>query len=152
MDYLIVVEKQFSYLKNILLTRKGQFQESFENSVFEGEPTAAEVYTHGITSLYKSCAKILNPEINGSTFKLELNCELELHEQYIDLYNRTLRILKEIQQKMTKEELNRHIVHPLNPETKISILDWIGLNVMHTVTHVGQALRLQSLYIRNKLD
>ncbi|MFX0126448.1 MAG: DinB family protein [Candidatus Hodarchaeota archaeon] len=152
MDYLIIVEKQYSYIKNIFLTRKEQFQESFEKPVFEGEPTAAEVYIHGITSLYKSCAKILNPEINETTFKLELNTELEFHEQYIDLYKRTIQVLKKIQQKMTPEDLNRHIVYPFNPDTKISILNWIGLNIMHTVTHVGQALRLQSLYIRNKLD
>ncbi|MFX0185903.1 MAG: DinB family protein [Candidatus Hodarchaeota archaeon] len=152
MDYLIVVERQFSYTKNILLARKAQFQESFENSVFEGEPTAAEVYIHGITSLYESCAKILTPEINESKSNLEINKELDLPEQYIDLYDRTLQILKEIQQKMTKKDLNRYVVHPLNPDTKISLLKWIGLNVMHTVTHVGQALRLQSLYIRNKLD
>ncbi|MFX1508318.1 MAG: hypothetical protein ACFFDC_19730 [Promethearchaeota archaeon] len=150
MDYLIIVERQFSYTRNILLARKSQFQESFENSVFEGEPTAADVYIHGITSLYNSCAKIL--ETNESRFNLEINKELDLPEQYIDLYERTLQILKETQQKMTNEDLNKYIVHPLNPDTKISLLKWIGLNVMHTVTHVGQALRLQSLYIRNRLD
>ncbi|MHA2247246.1 MAG: DinB family protein [Candidatus Hodarchaeales archaeon] len=152
MDYLIVVERQFSYTKDILLARKDQFQESFKNSVFEGEPTASDVYIHGITSLYKSCVKILSPDINKSMLNIEINRELELPEQYIDLYKRTLQILKEIRQKMTDEDLNRHIVHPLDPDTKISLLKWIGLNVMHTITHVGQALRLQSLYIRNKLD
>ncbi|MFX0087424.1 MAG: hypothetical protein ACFFAU_17370 [Candidatus Hodarchaeota archaeon] len=152
MDYLVVVERQFSYTKDILLARKAQFHESFENPIFEGEPTAADVYIHGITSLYKSCAKILKPNTNESKFNLTINKELDLPEQYIDLYERTLQILKEIQQKMTSGGLNRYILHPFNPNTKISLLNWIGLNIMHTVTHVGQALRLQSLYIRNKLD
>ena len=152
MDYQIILEKQYSYTKNVLLARKDQFHESFEKSLFKGEPTAADVYIHGITSLYKSCVKILMSESDESKFNLEINEELDLPEQYIDLYERTLQIFKEIQQKLTNEDLTKHIVHPLNSDTKISLLKWIGLNVMHTVTHVGQALRLQSLYIRNKLD
>jgi hypothetical protein len=151
-DYLIVVERQLRYAKNIILGRKVQFQESFEKSVLKGEQTAAEVYIHGLTPLYKSCMKILNPEIDESTLELEFNRDLPLPEQYIDLYEQVLEILREIEEKMTEEDLKEHIVYPFNPDTTISRLEWIGLNIMHAVTHVGQALRLQSLYLRHKLD
>lgn len=151
-DYLIIVERQLRYAKNIILGRKVQFQESFEKSVFEGEQTAAEVYIHGLTPLYKSCMKILYPEIDESTLKLEFNSELPLPEQYIDLYEQVHKILREIEEKMTKEDLKEHIVYPFNPDTTISRLEWIGLNLMHAVTHIGQALRLQSLYLRHKLN
>ncbi|MFX1286663.1 MAG: hypothetical protein ACFFB5_23705 [Promethearchaeota archaeon] len=152
MDYLIILEKQYSYTKNLLMARKAQFQESFEKPLFEREQTAAEVYIHGLTPLYRSCMKILNPEIDESTLKLEFNCELSLPEQYIDLYNQVLKILKEIEETMTSEDLKAHIMYPFDPDTTISRLEWIGLNIMHAVTHIGQALRLQSLYLHHKLN
>ena len=55
-------------------------------------------------------------------------------------------------EKMTEEELKKHMVYPFNPDTTISVLEWIGLNIMHAVTHIGQALRLQSLYLRNRIS
>jgi hypothetical protein len=100
MDYLIVVEKQLRYAKNIMLGRKEQFQESFENSLFEGEKTATEVYLHGLNPLYKSCMKILDPKIDDSLLELEFNNDLPLHEQYIDLYEQVLKILRELKVKI----------------------------------------------------
>ena len=152
MDYLIILEKQFSYTKNLLLARKDQFHESFEKSLFKGESTAADVYIHGLTPLYKACMKILNPEIDESTLTLEFNGELSLPEQYIDFYEEVIRILKEIKEKMISKDLEEHIVYPFDPDTTISRLEWIGLNVMHAVTHIGQALRLQSLYLHHRLN
>ena len=77
---------------------------------------------------------------------------MAVYDQYIDLYEQILMILREIEKNMTRAVLKEHITYPFNPETTISRLDWIGLNIMHAVTHVGQALRLQSLYIRHKLE
>jgi hypothetical protein len=147
-----VVEKQLRYAKNIILGRKEQFQESFENSLFEGEQTAAEVYIHGLNPLYKSCMKILDPKMDDSLLKLEFNNQLPVYEKYIDLYEQVLKILKELEEKMSESDLKKHITYPFNPDTTISRLEWIGLNIMHAVTHVGQALRLQSLYVRHKLE
>ncbi|MHA1945259.1 MAG: hypothetical protein ACXADW_01475 [Candidatus Hodarchaeales archaeon] len=147
-----MVEKQLRYAKNIILGRKEQFQESFENSLFEGEQTAAEVYIHGLNPLYKSCMKILDPKMDDSLLKLEFNNQLPVYEKYIDLYEQVLKILKELEEKMSESDLKKHITYPFNPDTTISRLEWIGLNIMHAVTHVGQALRLQSLYIRHKLE
>ena len=152
MDHLVVIEKQLGYTKNAILERKEYFQESFENPLFEGEQTAAEVYIHGLTPLYRSCTKLLDPDINESAINLEFNKKLAVHDQYIDLYEQILVILREIENKMSRAVLKEHIMYPFNPETTISRLDWIGLNIMHAVTHVGQALRLQSLYIRHKLE
>ncbi|MHA2157156.1 MAG: hypothetical protein ACXABU_17575 [Candidatus Hodarchaeales archaeon] len=150
MDFLIIVKKQLKYTKNVFFGRRDQFQESFEKSLFEGEQSAAEVYIHGLTALYKSCMKILYPETNEVTLKLEFNQELPLPEQYIEVYEQNLRLLKEIEEKITEEKLKEYIAYPFNPDTTITRLEWIGLNVMHAVTHIGQALRLQSLYLRNK--
>jgi hypothetical protein len=94
--------------------------------------------------------KILYPETNEVTLKLEFNQELPLPEQYIEVYEQNLRLLKEIEKKITEEKLKEYIAYPFNPDTTITRLEWIGLNVMHAVTHIGQALRLQSLYLRNK--
>ncbi len=151
MDQIIVVERQLRYVKNVLLERKENFQESFENSLFEGENTAAEVFIHGLTPLYKYSMNLLHPEITEKTLELNLNRDLPPPNQYIDLYERVLNVLRDINEQMSEEELKEHIVFPFNPETTISRVEWIGLNIMHTVTHIGQALRLQSLYVRHKM-
>jgi hypothetical protein len=149
-DFIIILEKQFSYAKKVLLTREKNFHESFEQSLFEGEATAADVYVHGIEPLYKNSSKILEPEINESTIVLEKDTNLNLPNQYIELYERTLQLLKKIQLELKEEDLNKPVMAFSDSEYKIPLREWIGLNIMHMITHVGQALRLQSLYLRNK--
>ncbi len=151
MDILLVVERQFSYIANVFHNRRQAFQESFENSLFEGEQSAADVYLHGVKTLYKYCSKLLNPDFEESRHIIEFDQKLSVLEQYIDLYKRTLLILKEIEQKFTNEELKQKVINPLNPASNIVLLDWIALNVMHSITHIGQALRLQTLYLRYKM-
>jgi hypothetical protein len=148
-DFIIILEKQFSYAKKVLLTREKNFHESFEQPLFEGEATAADVYVHGIEPLYKTSHKILEPEINESMTLLEKDTKLSLPNQYIELYERTLQLLKKIQLVLKEEDLNKPIMISSDSEHKIPLIEWIGLNIMHMLTHVGQALRLQSLYLRN---
>jgi hypothetical protein len=138
-------------MKKVFSTRKEYFQESFECSLFNGEPTASEVYIHGLKPLYQNSNKILRPDFNDSSVKFEMNMNLNLTERYIELYERTLQLLKQIQIKLTDEDLNKPLNVSPGLKTQISIREWICVNVMHTVTHIGQALRLQALYIRNKL-
>ena len=152
MDHLIVVERQFSYVKNVVQNRKEFFQESFEKSLFEGDQTAADVYLHGVTTLYKYCSKLHYPELEEGKHHIELDRTLPLLEQYLDLHERTVLILREIKNKFSNKDLTQEIINPLNPDSKIILLEWIGLNVMHSVSHVGQALRLQSLLLRHKTE
>lgn len=147
-DFIIIVEKQFSYAKKVLLSRGKNFHESFEQPLFEGEATAADVYVHGIEPLYKNSYEILEPKINESMILLEKDTKLSLPNQYIELYERTIQLLKKIQLVLNEEDLNKPVM--AFSEHKIPLREWIGLNIMHMLTHVGQALRLQSLYLRNK--
>ncbi|MHA2227164.1 MAG: hypothetical protein ACXAC8_18250 [Candidatus Hodarchaeales archaeon] len=149
-DSIIVIEKQFSYLKNVLAARKEHFHISFENSLFEGEQSPAEVFIHGITPLYRYCRKIINSKIDESTLNIELNIELDYPDRYLDLYEKILHLLREIQEKNIEEDLNQ-LVETFDSKTLMTLREWLNLNIMHTVTHVGQALRLQSLYIRHNL-
>lgn len=150
-DSLIVIEKQLSYTKKVLSTRKEHFQESFEYPLFNNEKSAAEVFIHGITPLYQYCHKILDGKIDESEPNLELNAKFDLPEQYLDLYERTFLLLKAVQQQLTEKDLNQ-FVDVFNSQTQMRLREWLSLNIMHTVTHIGQALRLQSLYLRNKLE
>lgn len=146
----MVVEKQFSYTKKIFASRKEFFQTSFKNPLFEGEQSPAEVFIHGITPLYQNCCNILNIEFNEHIFAIDHVSEITKPERYIELYERTLFLLKEIQKNIKEEDFNNFLDIP-NSESRITLREWLNVNIMHTVTHVGQALRLQSLYIRNKL-
>ncbi len=151
-DYQLILEKQFSYVTDIFLSRKDSFSESFEKPLFPSEPSAAEVYIHGLSSFYKSCVNLIAKEGDNSLVKFEMNKNLDLPSQYLELYENTIQIFKQVQQKMANEDLNTCIAFPLNPEKTISILEWISLNVTHTVSHVAQAIRLQALFFRNKSE
>jgi hypothetical protein len=150
-DSVDVLEKQFSYVRTVLTTRRKHFQESFEESLFANEKSAAEVFIHGITPLYESCQKLL---ANGSENPQPgpvLNTNIDPLEQYLDLYNRTILLLKTVQQQLTETDLNQ-VVDVFNSQSQMKLRDWLNLNVMHTATHIGQALRLQSLYLRNMME
>jgi hypothetical protein len=82
---------------------------------------------------------------------LKNQSDLNRPGQYIDLYEKILYFLEKAEQNLSEEDLNEKIAFPFNPKTRITQRDWIGLNIMHMLTHIGQALRLQSLYLRNKL-
>ena len=143
------MEKQYSYVKKILISRSEHFSESFKNSIFEGEQTAAEVFIHAITPVYNLFYKIIQKDINKPI--PEVQSDLNRPDQYIDLYKQVLFLLEKAELNLTDENLNQKIVSPFNPKTLIIQREWIGLNIMHMLTHIGQALRLQSLYLRNKL-
>lgn len=149
-DAINVMEKQFSYINKVLTARKEHFQESFEKPLFEGEQSAAEVYTHGITTTFRYCRKIIDNK-TGESAAFEPDIELEDPNKYLNLYEKTLHLLREVQQQSTEEDLNREVA-TFNSKTLMPLREWLSLNIMHTVAHVGQALRLQSLYIKHKLD
>ncbi|MFW9779356.1 MAG: hypothetical protein ACFFE8_10930 [Candidatus Heimdallarchaeota archaeon] len=150
MDSIVVLEKQLSYVRNVLRSRKEHFQESFENRLFTNEKSAAEVYIHGITPLFQSCQKLLESGNDHPTPDPSLNASFGPLEQYLDLYARTISLLKKVEQQLQENDLNKYI-DVFNGQTQMKLREWLNLNVMHTVTHIGQSLRLQSLYLRNKL-
>jgi hypothetical protein len=148
-DFRIIVEKQYSYVKKVLLSRSEHFFDSFKNSIFEGEQTAEEVFIHGITPVYNLLYKLVYDDINKP---IPINqSDLNRPGQYIELYEKILHLLEKAEKNLSEEDLNEKIAFPFNPKTRIIQRDWIGLNIMHMLTHIGQALRLQSLYLRNKL-
>ncbi len=149
-DLVILVEKQFSYTKKLLLSRKERFTESFTDSLFQGESTAGEVFIHGIEPLFHFCNKILESSKDKSSTKLELNHDMVFPEHYIELYEKTLDLLKMLQLKLAEGDLNESISFASSYNSKKPLRELLCLNIMHTITHIGQALRLQALYLRNK--
>jgi hypothetical protein len=143
------VEKQFSYVKKVLESRSASFSKSFQNPLFEGEPSAAEVFIHGITPAYN----LFNTPGYDNFKKPISNFSSDQNRpgQFIGLYKQILLDLEIAEQNLTENDLNEMVAYPFNPETQIMRREWIGLTLMHMLTHIGQALRLQSLYIRNKL-
>ncbi|MFX0084854.1 MAG: hypothetical protein ACFFAU_04205 [Candidatus Hodarchaeota archaeon] len=149
-DLVILAEKQFSYTKRLLLRRKERFTESFSDSLFQGESTAGEVFIHGIEPLFHFCYKILGSNTDESSTKIELDHDMNFPEHYIELYEKTLELLKILQLKLTEDDLNKPILFSSSSNSKKPLRELLCLNIMHTITHIGQALRLQALYLRNK--
>jgi hypothetical protein len=149
-DLVILAEKQFFYTKKLLLRRKEHFAESFRGSLFQGESTAGEVFVHGIEPLYQFCHKVLRSNTNETSTKFELAPDMSLPEQYIELYERTVHLLKKLQLKLTEEDLNNPVLALSNFDSQTQLRELLCLNIMHTISHIGQALRLQALYLRNR--
>ena len=150
-DLVILAEEQFSYTRRLLLHRKEHFSESFNSSLFQGESTAGEVFIHGIEPIFKFCHKILGTNTDKSSPELEIGSNMNLPEQYIDLYENIIHLLKKIHLKLTEEDLNMPISVSSNSSFQKPLRELLCLNIMHTITHIGQALRLQALYLRNKI-
>ncbi|MFW9855502.1 MAG: hypothetical protein ACFFFG_10600 [Candidatus Thorarchaeota archaeon] len=150
-DSIAVIEKQLAYVKKVLPARREHFQKSFENPLFKNEQSAGQVFIHGITPLYKYCLEILDRDNPEFAPNLELNPKFALHLQYLELYERTVSILKAAREKIMDEKLNKK-GHFINSQTQMTLREELSLAIMHAVTHIGQALRLQSLYLRNSLD
>jgi len=149
----IGLRKQLDYMKKVLSDRDIEtFDLSLKNPLFPDEPTALEVYIHGVSSLFWAAQKLRFPNKDDQGFALAIdpNANIPLKDQMVDLYQKSITALKKYLGTVTEAELESKIPSPFGGGEMV-LLDWLGINIHHTIGHVAQALRLQSLYLRHKI-
>jgi hypothetical protein len=151
--FTIGLRKQLEYVKKVLTDRDNEtFEVSLKNSLFPEEPTALEIYTHGVSSLFWAAQKLRFPakDDQGFALTIDLNSNIPLKDQMLDLYRKAITALNQYLGTVTEADLGSKIPSPFGGG-EMRLLDWLGINIHHTIGHVAQALRLQSLYLRHKI-
>ena len=152
--FTIGFTKQLRYVRKVLSDRNSHsqsFEASLKNPLFSGEPTALEVYVHGVSSLFWAIQKLRFPAKDDQEFSLAIDPEstIPLMDQMVDLYQKAIDALTIYLGSISEDTLKEKIPNPFS-ESEIGLLDWLGINIHHTIGHVAQALRLQALYLRHK--
>ncbi|MHA1746461.1 MAG: DinB family protein [Promethearchaeota archaeon] len=149
---IIGLSKQLDYMKKVLSDRDIEsFDISLKSSLFPEEPSALEIYIHGVSSLFWVAQKLLFPDKDDQEFALAIDPDsaIPLKDQMVDLYKKAIEALTEYLGTITDAELMTKIPSPFGGGEMV-LLDWLGINIHHTIGHVAQALRLQSLYLRHE--
>lgn len=150
--FTIGLHKQLEYVKSILLQRNDKsFELSLNNSLFPGEPTAIDVYIHGVSSLFWASKKLQFPNEDEQKFSLSIEPEssISLMDQMVNLYKKANDAFTVYLESINEDDLEKKIPSPIGGDDMV-LHDWLGINIHHTIGHVAQALRLQALYLRNK--
>lgn len=153
-SFTIGFTKQLRYVRKVLSdrnTHSESFEASLKNVLFAGEPTALEVYIHGVSSLFWAAQKLRFPTMDDQQFVLAISPESDvpLMTQMIDVYQEAIDALTAYLGSITKDALKTKIPSPFG-SGEIRLLDYLGINIHHTAGHVAQALRLQALYLRHQ--
>jgi hypothetical protein len=95
--------------------------------------------------------KMTNPDASNKdiSIKLDPNSTAPLHEQLLDLFNKAIGAYEEARVKYKEEDLKNSFQSPFGRE--MTYEDWFGFIIHHTIGHIYQALRLQAIYLRQKV-
>ena len=142
----------YDYAKSLFEKRKdNHFEESMNNSLFEKEQTAINLFIHAISLLNWASRKTVDPDVDNKEIAIKLNPEstAPLHEQLLDLFNTAIEAYVEARTKFKEEDLQTKFKSPFGRE--MTYEDWFGFIIHHTIGHIYQVFRLQAIYLRHKI-
>jgi hypothetical protein len=142
----------YDYVKSLFEKRKdNHFEDSMRNPLFEKEQTAIDLYIHAINLLNWASRKTIDPDVDNKeiAIKLDPKSTAPLHEQLLDLFNTAIEAYVEARTKFKEEDLQNKFKSPFGRE--MTYEDWFGFIIHHTIGHVYQVLRLQAIYLRQRV-
>ena len=146
------LEFVYDWVTNLFEKRKGRnFEDSMKKPLFEGEQTAIDVFVHSISLLYWSSKKLTNPEADNKDISISLDPESKepLHDQLLGLFKKAIDAYADARNLYKEEDLKNKFKSPFGRE--MTYEDWFGFNIHHSIGHMYQALRLQAIYLRQKV-
>lgn len=137
----------YGYTNAILSRREGDVDRGYLEPLNDFDYSAGEIFLHGLNGLYRAIRTHYNPESNfNDHWVARLNLS-SLKEELMELY---LTIINEFVQLLSEIPLNKKdslIKSPISGnDTTIS--DWFNTCVMHTIHHIGQALRIHGMVLK----
>ncbi len=149
-DFITLLKINHTYVSRLFEAREKYFEESFKTSLFPDEPTAFEVFMHAITALYRLSKRLVG-EPPENFPDMALDPQLPLHKQLLQAYDVAITTFNDAITAFSKEDLDKPFSGP-HPEFVSTLREWLAFITMHTLGHVSQALRLQAIYIRHKME
>jgi len=146
------LEFVYDWVKNLYEKRKDvNFEDSMKKPLFEGEQTAIDVFMHSISILYWGSKKLTNPEADNKDISISLDPESKepLHDQLLGLFKKAIDAYTEARNLFKEDDLKNKFKSPFGRE--MTYEDWFGFNIHHCIGHMYQSLRLQAIYLRQKI-
>ena len=136
MSYSNVLLSLQPYVKKKLNEYRKYRQESLVNPLFPGEQTAFEIYKHFLSVLnFYTNEKF--KDIDSEENQLEFSPKKDLTGQIIQYIDQVFENFCQFEKELLQD-----------PKEFFKREKFISIIIMHTVTHCGQALRLQAIYGR----
>ena len=145
-DALAILQANFDYVKS-LLTRRAetsndvsvrQSEYALINPLLENTDSAEDLFRHGTHTLYHFSHYDFTPPEDLEFHPFEEKENQSLIEELIDRYQQTITAFSKYMDRAPSADIEKH-------QKLISIL------VMHLIGHVGQAIRLQKLYLEHRI-
>lgn len=145
------LEFVYDYAKSLFEKRLDHFEDSMRNPIFEGEQTAIDLFIHAISLLNWASRKTIDPDVDNKEIAIKLDPESTepLPQQLLELFNTAIKAYVEARSKFKEEDLQNKFTSPFGRE--MTYEDWFGFIIHHTIGHVYQVLRLQAVYLRQRV-
>jgi hypothetical protein len=152
-QYISVLTLQLKYMKQVFAKRTSdldKFSQSLIQPLFPEEPSAFDVFKHGVESLYWGIKIAVSPgtSVDKNFSLIDTQSYDNLQEQLEMAYDQAIATFIEHAPLFTKEKLAVKFMTPFGRE--MTFRTWFGINLHHTVGHVAQALRIQKNVLKHR--
>lgn len=132
-QFEIVLNRAINYSKNLLSKRNDD--KSLLETLEYCDQSALDLYNHLIsTMIHFSNIKFENFD-TSKVKPIVFDVKDSITDQLLELFDEMSEKFSKCIEVLSKQEIDEH-------------QDFIGVTVMHTVTHLGQALRLQKIALK----
>jgi len=141
------LEINYDFITYTLTTRHGENDTAFSQAVNSYDFPPASIFFHGVHALYRMIQIIDDPDLGFREIDMPRKENESITEELMQLYKENIDAFIDRLSHMTEEDLEKKIPSPLNGNP-IRQQDWFAQSIMHTIHHVGQAVRLQGMVDR----
>ena len=145
------IKNHLGYVKMVLSKRNEKSSEAFTHKIPGVHPTPLELWYHGTNNLYRGAHHMIAPDSEFTSVTQNKPNEEDKVKVAIELYEEAVSLFMNNLDKLNSEDLEKTLVSPISGN-EIILSSWIATNVMHTLHHVAQALRLQGIICNEELE
>jgi hypothetical protein len=137
----------YNFVKYTLTTRHGSNDDAFRTALNEFDFPPAVIFFHGVHALYRMVRMIDQPDLNFREIDMPRKSKVSITEELMELYDEAITSFRNALSAISTEDLEEEIPSPLNGQP-IQRKQWYAQSIMHTIHHVGQAVRIQGIIDR----
>ena len=135
------LQTHLNYIRAIVNMREGDLDHGFKSILNEYDYTGGEIFYHDVNSLYRTAELLIDDSKNFYDFDIPRKQDLGTFDELLYLYEFAINHFNAALSKIDVDELTKEILSPLNNKL-VKLENWLATSVMHTLHHVGQAIRI----------
>jgi len=145
------IRNHLGYVKMVLSTRNEKSSDAFGQKIPGNHPTPLDLWYHGTNNLYRGAHHIMDLDSDFVSTNQNLPKGEDKAKIAIDLYEEAVSLFMNNLEKLELEDLENTLRSPISG-SEITLASWIATNIMHTLHHVAQALRLQGIICKGESE